>query len=107
MADFQENLAELEQRNATVLAASVDSQEDAQELIDTLQLTYPVAYGLDHMTFAEQTGAFYETRRSIIHATGFLIGSNGQLVGSVYSASNIGRYRAIDCIRVIDFFNKQ
>ena len=59
------------------------------------------------MEFATKTGAYYEIRRSIIHATGFIIKPDGKLVHAVYSSGPIGRYAAIDCIRMIDFLNKQ
>jgi len=90
-----------------VMAVSVDSQEDAQELVDTLGLTFPVGYGLDHMEFATQTGAFYEVRRSIIHATEFMLKQDGTVLGAVYSVGPIGRYRASDCLRMIEFWNRQ
>ena len=94
------------ERNVTVMAASVDSQEDAQELVEMLGLTFPVGYGLDHMEFATQTGAFYEVCRSIIHATEFMLKPDGALIGAVYSVNPIGRYRASDCLRMIDFLNR-
>ena len=68
MADFQARLPELAQRNTQVIAASVDSKEDAQELADQLGLTFAIAYGLDYMAFAEATGAFYEVRPVHVNA---------------------------------------
>lgn len=107
MADFQENLAEFEQRNTRIIGLSVDPLEDAQELIDKLGLTFDVAYGLEHMEFATKTGAFYEVRRSIIHATSFLLYGTGEVLAASYSTNPIGRYNAIDCQRVIDFENSR
>ena len=107
MADFQENLAEFEQRNTHIIGLSVDPLADAQELIERLGLTFDVAYGLDHMAFATQTGAFYEVRRSIIHATSFLLHGDGTVLSASYSTNPIGRYNAIDCQRIIDFENRR
>lgn len=96
-------MAEFEQRNAQIIAASVDPLEDAQETVRTLGLTFPVAYGLRHMEFAEQTGAFYEVRRSIIHATEFVIKADGTLLGAVYSTGPTGRYDVNALLGVLDF----
>ena len=90
-----------------IIAASVDSLEDAQESVDTLGLTFPVIYGLDYMDFAEKTGAFYEVRRSIIHATDFILDAEGNVANSVYANSPIGRFWPEDCTRVIDFHVSQ
>ena len=87
------------------LVASLMS--DAQEMIDLLGLTFPVGYGLNYMTFAEQTGAFYEERRGIIHATDFILRSSGEVVSAVYSTNPIGRYWPEDCTRLLDFLMKQ
>lgn len=100
---FQEKVTDFEERNVALIAASVDPIEDARETVTTLGLTYPVAYGLRHMEFAEQTGAFYEVRRSIIHATEFVIKADGTLLGAVYSTGPSGRYDVEAAMRVIDF----
>jgi len=102
LADFQQHIAEFEPFNAQVLAISVDSREDAQEMIETQGLTFPVGYGLDYKEFARLTGAFYEDRRGIIHATGFIIERGGTVVGAVYSSHAIGRYTATDCLRQLN-----
>ena len=89
------------------MAVSIDSREDTKALVEKLELTFPVAYALDFMEFATKTGAYYETRRSIIHATGFIIRPSGKVVHAVYSSGPIGRFQAIDCLRSIDFINRQ
>ena len=104
MADFQANIGEFEARNVAVYAFSVDSKEDAQESIDTLGLTFPVGYGIDHLEFATKTGAYYEVRRSIIHATGFILKSDGSVLNAVYANSPIGRYDTQGVLGVIDFY---
>ena len=72
-----------------------------------LGLTFPVGYGLDHLAFAEKTGAFYEVRRSIIHATGFILRPDGVIANSVYASGPIGRFWSEDCMRVIDFYKEE
>jgi len=96
----------LAERGVALLAASVDSEEDARELIDSLGLTFPIGYGLDYMDFAKKTGAFYEIRREIIHATGFILRKDGTVANSVYASGPVGRLSAEDCRRVIDAYNR-
>ena len=71
-----------------------------------LDLTFPIGYGLDYLEFAAKTGAFYEVRREIIHATGFILRSDGSVVTSVYASGPIGRLWPEDCIRLIDFYRR-
>ena len=107
MADFQENLSEFTDRGIAIVAASVDPLEGALESINDLGLTFPIGYGLNYLEFSEQTGAFYEIRRQILHATGFILKPDGEIQAAVYSTVNIGRYRAEDCLRYLDFVMSQ
>jgi len=101
LADYQSRLGELESRNARLIAASVDSKEDAESLVEMLGLTFSVGYGLDFMDFAQKTGAFYEVRRSIIHATSFILRRDGTVAHAVYATGPIGRLTVDDCIRML------
>jgi len=101
LADYQSRLGELESRNARLIAASVDSKEDAESLVEMLGLTFPVGYGLNFMDFAQKTGAFYEVRRSIIHATSFILRRDGTVAHAVYATGPIGRLTVDDCIRML------
>lgn len=100
MADFQTHCAEFQQRQVSLIAASVDGEADAQALVDELGLTFPVGYGLGYLDFAAKTGAFYEVRREIIHATGFLLKGDGTVAHAVYSTGPIGRLTPDDCLRM-------
>lgn len=91
----------MEAKGIALLAASVDGEADARDLIDMLGLTFPVGYGLDYLEFASATGAFYEVRRQIIQATNFIIRRDGTVAHAVYATGPVGRLRAEDCIRVI------
>lgn len=88
------------------MAASVDPLEDAQESVNELGLTYPVGYGLDYLDFALKTGAFYEIRREILHATEFIITADGEVQAAVYSTVHTGRFKAEECLRYLDFLTK-
>ena len=82
-------------------AASVDVEQDARELIETLGLTFPIGYGLNYLEFASKTGAFYEVRREIIHATDFILRRHGTVAHAVYATGPVGRLWPEDCMRVI------
>jgi len=106
LADFQSRLADLEKEGAAVVAASVDNEADTRQLIENLQVTFPVAYGIDGMQTCRATGAYWEERRRIVQATGFLLRPDGHIVTAVYSSAQIGRFIASDVLRVIDFQKK-
>lgn len=106
MADFQSRLADLENAGAAVVAASVDNEADTRQLVDSLKITFPVGFGIDPAQVCAATGAYWEERRNIVQATGFLLRPDGHIVTAVYSSAQIGRFIASDVLRVIDFQKK-
>ena len=93
--------------NVDVVALSVDPPDKARETVEKLQLTFPVAYGLEVPRDAEKVGAFWEERRKIIHATGFILDSDKRVVDACYSIGPIGRITAADAVSHIQFFKKR
>jgi peroxiredoxin len=93
--------------NVDVVALSVDPLDKARETVEKLQLAFPVAYGLEVPRDAEKVGAFWEERRKIIHATGFILDSDKEVVDACYSIGPIGRLTAADAISHIQFFKKR
>ena len=73
MADFQSHIEEFKKENVEIVALSVDPLDKARETVDKLQLTFPVAYGLEVPRDANKIGGFWEERRKIIHATNFIL----------------------------------
>jgi len=106
LADFQKNLALLEGINVRVVAASVDSEEEARKAQEISGITYPLAYGLSAQAIQESHGAFVAKDHQFIHATGFIIRPDGKVSMSVYSSGAIGRLTAEDCHFLIDYFQK-
>lgn len=84
-----------------VIAGSVDTRADAQEMIRSESLTFPVAYGLQAREFAAQTGAFFNAEKDYLHATGFLLDPSGAVINAVYSTGAIGRLTASDTLGTI------
>ena len=78
MADYQTWLPDLKQLGITVIAASVDMPEDAQQSVSTNKHAFPVAHSLDYQDISRRTGAFIEHERKILQA----IPAVGALVGA-------------------------
>ncbi len=72
MAAFETQKAELEGLGATIIAASVDTLEQAQEVVGR-GLTYRVAYGLTKED-GDTIGAWWESQRGYIQPAEFMIG---------------------------------
>jgi peroxiredoxin len=107
LADFQSHIEEFKRDNVDVVALSVDPLDKTKETIEKLQLTFPVAYGLQVPRDAAKIGAFWEERRKIIHATNFILDEDKKVVDASYSIGPIGRIVAADAISHIQFFKKR
>jgi peroxiredoxin len=87
-----------------VVAASTDTLDKAREV--AAPLPFPVAYGVTREQ-ADQLGAWWEARRSIIQPAEFVLDASGKVVSSTYSSGPIGRVDAADVIKHINFRDKQ
>lgn len=107
MADFQSHIEEFKKENVEIVALSVDPLDKARETVDKVQLTFPVAYGLEVPGDADKIGAFWEERRKIIHATNFIVDSDKKVIDASYSIGPIGRIVAADALSHIQFFKRR
>ena len=101
MADYQTWLPDLKQLAVAVIAASVDTPEEARKTVDNLKLAYPVGCGLDYQDISRRTGAFIEHERKILHATGFLLKPDLKIHVAAYSTGPIGRLTPNDVTAVV------
>jgi peroxiredoxin len=100
LAAWEQAKSELEALGATIIAVSVDSKEQAQEVKDG-GLTFPIAFGATK-TDADLIGAWWsEERGGYIQPTEFLIGRWGVVLGSIYASGPVGRMGADEAIRMI------
>ena len=81
--------------------------ERAKETVDRIGLTYPVAYGMDAEAISRITGAYYDTNKKFIHATGFLIRPDNTIEVVCYSSGPIGRFVAQDVLRLVRFYKSK
>lgn len=90
-----------------MLAASVDSEENARKTAGELQLSYMIGYGLTAEDVSATTGAYYDAEKKYVHATGFILKPDGVTVGAVYSTGPIGRYTAKDAFDLVTALSKK
>lgn len=107
MAAFEAARAELEAEGIAVVAASVDAREHAEKTVEGEGLSFPVGYGLPLQATADTLGAFYETRRSILHATGFVVRPDATIAVACYSTGPIGRLEVRDVLRAVRFWKSR
>lgn len=106
MAAFERSKDKLWEEEIAVLAASTDPRERAAETVAEHSLTFPVGYGLPLKETAGLLGAFYEERRSILHATGFVVRPDRRIAVAQYSSGPIGRLVWQDVLGLIQFQKK-
>jgi len=100
-------LSDFEQRATTIVAASVDSLEDATAMRDDEGITFPIGHSLDMNDVARRYGAFFNPDRGILHATGFVVDEDGMVGHAVYATGSIGRLDATGSLRAIDYMISQ
>jgi hypothetical protein len=107
LGEFETQRQALADAGISVVAASTDSQENAAATAGALSLRYPVAYGLPLVESYQKLGSFYEERRNILHATGFLLRPGGEIAIALYSSGAIGRLRPDEIIRHVGFWKSK
>ncbi len=108
MADFQNKIVEFDQRSVALVAATADSLENGKKTVEQVQLTYPLAYGLDAREFSAKTGAFFDEEKNCLQSTGFILDHDGKVTHAVYSTGPgpMSRYVAADCLDLVDYLTK-
>ena len=101
MVGFANQKAEFDKLGVTLVAASVDPIEKAQEVAD--EVNFPVGYGVSR-EMANTLGSWWEERRQIIQPSEFLLGLDDKVMASSYSDGPIGRMDAEDIVKVVNFY---
>jgi alkyl hydroperoxide reductase subunit AhpC len=104
---FESARAELLAAELPVIAASTDDADHAAATVRELGLGFPVGHGLPLEATAERFGAYYETRRGIVHATGFVVRPDRSLAIALYSSGAIGRLVPDEIIRVVEVLRQR
>jgi peroxiredoxin len=106
LAAFERAKDKFREESIMVVAASTDPRDKAAETVAEHSLTFPVGYGLPLKETAGLLGAFYEERRGILHATGFVVKPDGTIAVAQYSSGPIGRMVWQDVLALIQFLKK-
>ena len=107
MLDFEKSIGEFNKRKIKVIAASVDKLEDALATMEKYKISFRVGYGINAKEISQKLGAFYDRDKGYVHATGFIINSEGKVINGVYSNRSVGRLVAKDCLGLIDHLIQQ
>ncbi len=107
MAAFERAQDRLREEGISVAAASTDLPEKAKETVSEQALTFPVGYGLPLKETAARFGAFYEERRGVLQATGFVLKPDKTIAVAQYSSGPIGRLVWQDILGLVQFYKKQ
>ena len=95
--------AEFDAIDGSIIAASVDPIDKAQEV--QAELDFPIAYGVTREQ-ADSIGSWWEDRRSIIQPSEFILGADGKVVSATYSTGPIGRVTPEDALKLIKFVER-
>ena len=85
----------------------MDSEEDAQKIVDRHTLTFPVLYGLNVRETMATIGGYINEEPLFLHPSGFILRPNGTIVLLVQSSGAIGRLVANDTVGLIQHYQKQ
>jgi peroxiredoxin len=102
LAGFEFWKAQLAAAGVQVAAASVDPLEKSREV--AASLSFPIGYGVTRAT-ADQLGAWWEERRNFVQPAEFIVGADGKVLLSSYSAGPLGRFEAMDVVRTANFLD--
>jgi peroxiredoxin len=107
LAAFEKAHPRLQEEGIEVVAASTDPLEKATETVKEHGLTFQVGHGLPLTDTAATLGAFYEERRGVLQATGFVLNPDHTIAVAQYSSGPIGRLVWQDVVGLVQFYRKQ
>ena len=101
LAGYEAQIDALTALGATVVAASVDTGEDASKIAESL--SYPVAEGVTR-AIVDQLESWWEERRSIIQPSEFIMDADGTIKTSIYSSGSVGRIATEAAAKMLTFY---
>ena len=105
MVGFENEKEGLEKLGAKVFAVSVDDEEKAGEV--AAEVSFPVGHSATQAD-GDKIGAWWgEQRGGIIQPAEVIIGADGKVVASSYSAGPLGRMDAADVVKLINFYESR
>lgn len=104
LAEWQSAKKELEQLGVTVYAASVDTPDQATEVVTKNNLTFTMIHSVEKRQ-TESIGVWWGTDHhgEYSQPAEFLLDANGKILGSLYASGPIGRMSVSEAIKMIKF----
>ena len=90
-----------------MIAASVDPMEKAKETAEKLNITYPLAYGLNGEKVSQTLGAYYEIEKKFVQPANFLIRPDKTIEMVCYSSGPLGRFVAKNVLGVVKYYKSK
>ena len=91
MAGFEQNAEALGGIGAQIIAISVDPEDKAQEVADTV--SFPVAHGVSR-EITDSIGSWWDDNRGFVQPSEFILNADDKVVFASYSADPAGRLDA-------------
>ena len=88
------------------MAGSVDKLQDTLKIVNELNLSFPVAYGLNLQATISSIGGFYEPEKQFLQPSGFLIRPGCSLEVAVYSSGPVGRLDADNALSLVRYYRQ-
>jgi peroxiredoxin len=107
LAAFGKALSRFQEEGVAVVAASTDPLDKARETVQEQALTFPVGCDLPLRETAATLGCFYDAKRGVLHATGFVVRPDRTIAVAQYSSGPIGRLVWQDVIGLVQFYKRQ
>ena len=104
MAAFEARRQELQAESISLVGLSVDDEVHARQMAQQSGATFPLGYGVPLLPTATTLRAYYEERRQILHATGFVVRPDATISIACYSTGAIGRLDVDSVLRLVKFF---
>jgi len=86
----------------SVIAASVDTLDNAIAMQRKAGVSFPVAYGVTQADAAVVGSWWSDDRGGFIQPTEFILGRGGTVLGSLYASGPIGRMSADEALFLIN-----
>lgn len=89
-----------------VLAGSVDALPEAQKIVSKLELSFPVAHGLDLEFILRALGGYYAPEMGYLQPSGFVIRPSGTVEVASYSSGPVGRVQAANALGMVQYYKQ-
>lgn len=101
MGDFQDQIGAYDDADVQVVALSADGEEGAREMMEEVDVAFPILYGLDVDEMEERIGTYVEKGgdREHLQPAQFILKPDGTVALACYSSGAVGRLGAGEALK--------